>query len=120
MPTTPHPVLRRRHFALTLIRASAIFFALLGMFTLGRHIVPLTERLIGLTEWSYWAAAANTLAAFLLPALLLAAFSRALATWIVPAPLTGCPACGYSIAAGQKVCPECGTSSLPETKDQPT
>ena len=43
------------------------------------------------------------------PALALALASARLARWIVPAPLRGCPTCGYdtgSITTG--VCPECG------------
>ncbi len=46
----------------------------------------------------------------LLPAVLLALFSSALAQWLVPAPRAACLRCGYSTEKLTKpVCPECGS-----------
>lgn len=122
MTTTPqpHPILRRRHLVLSCIRIAAVMYALLGLFILGRHVIPMTERLIGLKEWSYGSAFDLTLFVFLLPAFLLGVLSRPLARWIVPAPLSGCPTCGFAIAADQKVCPECGTPASSSAKDHAT
>ncbi|MBY0311488.1 MAG: zinc ribbon domain-containing protein [Phycisphaerales bacterium] len=119
MPHSPHPILHRRHLAITLLRAIAVGFTLTGLIVLGRHAVPLTERMIGFYEWQYWAAFVMTSVVFILPAIILAAFSRPLARWIVPAPLSGCPTCGFAIAADQKVCPECGTPASSSAKDHP-
>lgn len=117
MPTHAHPILHRRHLVLTLVRAGAVVVALTGVFVLGWHVVPLTERLFGFGIWQYWAAFATMFTVFILPAIFLAVFSGMLARWIVPAPLLGCPACGYAVTAQQTTCPECGTKVRESAKD---
>lgn len=100
---------RRRQACLVIVRSVALLLALVGALAAGLTLQSRIGRFSGFQFLVLPVLA--VLGAFWLPALVLAAASRPLARWLVPAPgpATECPQCGYSLKnLKAPICPECG------------
>jgi len=109
MRTDIEAISRRRHICLIVLRSIALVLALAGMLAAGWSLQSRIGRLSGF-EYLVVPLVA-LLAAFWVPAAVLAAASRPLARWLVPVPgpVGECPQCGYSLKnLNAPICPECG------------
>jgi hypothetical protein len=112
-------IMRRRHWALTIIRILALAMILYG----GLHILWGLGASFGLADLNVLSGIRSTLTIFwnnnrnpfwfglavLLPGAALVMFDRRLARWLVPLPLNECPQCGYGLQRlTTRRCPECG------------
>jgi hypothetical protein len=106
-------VLRRRHLVLVLLRVAAATLVIYGAISAARNAVIGVLAISGgaLSPVSYVAEIIIPLLSVVAPGLMLAAASRLLARWLVPAGLRSdaCPQCGYSLKQLKSpICPECG------------
>lgn len=105
-------VLRRRHWALVLLRtAAAALMAYGAVLTIRNAVYAVIVISGGAPPMTFVGDAATPLMSHIVPGLLLAVFSRPLSRWLVPPGLRGdtCPQCGYSLKQLKSpICPECG------------
>jgi len=109
MRTDIEAISRRRHICLIVLRSIALVLALAGTLAAGWSLQSRIGRFSGF-EYLVVPLVA-LLAAFWVPAAVLAAASRPLARWLVPVPgpVGECPQCGYSLKnLNAPICPECG------------
>jgi hypothetical protein len=100
---------RRRHTCLIVLRSIAVLLLLTGALVAGLSFQSRIGRFSGF-EYLLVPVLA-IMAAFWLPAAILAWISRPLARWLVPVPgpMNECPQCGYSLKKlNSPICPECG------------
>jgi hypothetical protein len=103
-----------RAVVLWLVRAAGVALILFGVYLVGARLAFAVLGTGRVTQaWGNWMGLGEDHGVFrglpmIAVGVVLASGSRRLATWIVAAPGSGCPRCGYETSATPGPCAECG------------
>jgi hypothetical protein len=112
---SPSTVVSVRTIAVWILRILAFYLIVRGVYFMLQRL--LLGALVGQPDmvWGVWQEIGNTTHRFSIGALMalfgiaLALFNRTIAAWMIPAPVEGCPNCGFSRGDDDPTrCTECG------------